>query len=238
MAQPRQCRSWVKESKITSGSRHWWTRHRHSQPRLGLARKLLQEEHTVAAPGAGQGGQAGLTMSDHDMSVLGQAVWLILQFPCVAAWYRSAVHIEKVPVSEHLKPKIWNPPTITNYAETRKQSHLTQLKVKPCSANSTFHPIQSHFHLVILTYWFWAGCFSVLLCFHLTKIQGKQFLPTSQDCWDNELMPIRCCGGQLLFCCPNFTYLYELCVDFQYSMVLRHLGVVDPGKRASQVAQW
>lgn len=106
MAQPRQCRSWVKESKITSGSRHWWTRHRHSQPRLGLAQKLLQEEHTVAAPGAGQGGQAGLTMSDHDMSVLCQAVWLILQFPCVAAWYRSAVHIEKVPVSEHLKPKI------------------------------------------------------------------------------------------------------------------------------------
>ena len=106
MVQPWQCRSWVKESKTTSGSRHRQTRHRHSQPRLGLAQKLLQEENTVAAPGAGQGGQTGLTMSDHDMSVLGQAVWLILQFPCVAAWYRSAVHIEKVPVSEHLKPKI------------------------------------------------------------------------------------------------------------------------------------
>lgn len=81
MAQPWECRSWVKEYKTTSGSCHRWTRHRHSQPRLRLAQKLLQEEHTVAAPGAGQGGQAGLTMSDHDMSVLGQAVWLISSFP-------------------------------------------------------------------------------------------------------------------------------------------------------------
>ena len=81
MAQPCECRSWVKECKTTSESCHRWTRHRHSQPRFGLAQKLLQEGHTVAAPGASQGGQAGLTMSDHDMSVLGQAVWLISSFP-------------------------------------------------------------------------------------------------------------------------------------------------------------